>query len=226
MSYISFQPDPAVHTYRYRAAHIDAPRMPQLVGRFPQIHIITYISKKLWRTNHRYHAIQVIQGGEDPYGALRCRSFIAKEPQIIGLFCGKRSVKIRHPMGLRHPVRSITHVSWVGRKDRRMRRLNSYVMFRKHMSLRTYPLNPSYWSSQSLYTACCIWSVISSSSNLNRWSSSRGLFYHVPLKRDQGDSNWRLRFNDIPNAIGCTYHPYGVATIRRLLIIIGLFCRI
>jgi len=150
MSYISFQPDPVVHTYRYRAAHIDAPRMPQLVGQFPQIHIITYISKKLWRTNHRYHAIQVIQGGEDPYGALRCRSFIAKEPQIIGLFCGKRPVKIRHPMGLRHPVRSITHVSWVGRKDRRMRRLNSYVMFCKHMSLRTYPLNPSYWSSQSI----------------------------------------------------------------------------
>ena len=25
-------------------------------------------------------------------------------PQIIGLFCGKWPVKIRHPMGLRHPV--------------------------------------------------------------------------------------------------------------------------
>jgi len=107
-----------------------------------------------------------------------------------------------------------------------MRRLNSYVISRKHMSLRTYPLNPSYLSSQSLYTAHCIWSVISSSSNLNRWSSPLGLFYHVPLKKDQGDWDWRLRFNDIPNAIGCTYHPYGLATIRRLLTIIGLFCRI
>jgi len=32
------------------------------------------------------------------------RSFSAKEPPIIGLFCGKWPVKIRHPVGLRHPV--------------------------------------------------------------------------------------------------------------------------
>ena len=32
-------------------------------------------------------------------------------------------------------------------------------------------------------TAYCIWSVISSFSNLNRWSSSLGLFCHVPLKK-------------------------------------------
>jgi len=49
----------------------------------------------------------------------------------------------------------------------------------------------------------CIWSVISSFSNLNRWSSSPGLFYHVPLKRDQRNWDWRLRLNDTPNAIGC-----------------------
>jgi len=30
-----------------------------------------------------------VQGGEDPYDALGCRSFFAKEPFIIGLFCGK-----------------------------------------------------------------------------------------------------------------------------------------
>jgi len=55
-------------------------------------------------------------------------------------------------------------------------------------------------------TAYCIWSVIFSFSNLNRWSSSLGLFYHVPLKRDQGDWNWRLRYDDTPNAIGFTEH--------------------
>ena len=54
-------------------------------------------------------------------------------------------------------------------------------------------------------TAYCIWSVIFSFSNLNRRSSSLGLFYHIPLKRDQGDEDWRLRFyNDTPNATGCT----------------------
>jgi len=31
----------------------------------------------------------MIQGGEDSQDALICRSFFAKEPLIIGLFCGK-----------------------------------------------------------------------------------------------------------------------------------------
>jgi len=30
----------------------------------------------------------LIQGGEDPWDALSCRSFFAKEPLIIGLFGG------------------------------------------------------------------------------------------------------------------------------------------
>jgi len=54
-------------------------------------------------------------------------------------------------------------------------------------------------------TAYCISSVISSFSNLNRRSSSLGLFCHVPLKRDQGDWHQRLWLKDTPNAIGCTY---------------------
>jgi len=45
-----------------------------------------------------------VQGGEDPWDALSCRLFFAKEPPIIGLFCGKCPTQIRHPMGLRHPV--------------------------------------------------------------------------------------------------------------------------
>ena len=48
--------------------------------------------------------IGVIQGGEDPLDALSCRSFFAKEPLIIGLFCGKLRVKIRYHMDLRPPV--------------------------------------------------------------------------------------------------------------------------
>jgi len=52
-------------------------------------------------------------------------------------------------------------------------------------------------------TACCIWSVISPISALNRLPSSLGLFYHVPLKRDQVHWNWRIRLNDTPNANIC-----------------------
>jgi len=48
----------------------------------------------------------LLQGGEDPYNALRFGSLFAKEPLIIGLFCGTWSIKKRHPMGLGHPVLS------------------------------------------------------------------------------------------------------------------------
>jgi len=57
------------------------------------------------------------------------------------------------------------------------------------------------------HVAYCIWSVISSVSNLNRWSSSLGLFFHVSLERDQWDWNWRLRVRDTPNEIGCDTWP-------------------
>jgi len=58
----------------------------------------------------------------NPLDALSCRSFFAKEPLIIGLFCGKGPLKIRHPMGLRDPVHILhihvciciyIHISWV-----------------------------------------------------------------------------------------------------------------
>jgi len=54
----------------------------------------------------------VIQGGEDPYDALSCRSFFAKERIIIGLFSGKWPMKIRNPMRLRHPVNYMTRSYW------------------------------------------------------------------------------------------------------------------
>ena len=69
-----------------------------------------------------------------------------------------------------------------------------WVMSHKWMGHVTY----------SIGSACCIWSVISSISNLNRWWSSLGLFCHVPLKKDQRDGDWRLRWNDAPNATGYT----------------------
>jgi len=40
------------------------------------------------------------------------------------------------------------------------------------------------------------------------WSNSLGLFCHIPLKRDQWDSDWRLRLNATPIAIGCTFNDY------------------
>jgi len=45
---------------------------------------------------------------EDARNAFSCRSLFANEPLIIGLFCGKWPVMIRHPMHLRHPVLTIS----------------------------------------------------------------------------------------------------------------------
>jgi len=48
----------------------------------------------------------LVQGGEDSKDALSCRSFSTQEPLNIGRFCGKRPIKIRNPMSLRHPVKA------------------------------------------------------------------------------------------------------------------------
>jgi len=68
--------------------------------------IYVYIYKYVWIWKYAYMYIHIyiyqyvcihIQGGEDQWDALRCRTFSAKEPLIIGLFCGNWPVKIRHP---------------------------------------------------------------------------------------------------------------------------------
>jgi len=60
------------------------------------------------QNNHQWWIIwkaeYTIQGGKYAQDALSCRSLSAKEPLIIRLCCGKWPIKIRHPMGLRHPV--------------------------------------------------------------------------------------------------------------------------
>jgi len=42
--------------------------------------------------------------GLEDASSCRSRLFSAKNQSNIGLFCGKWLVKIRHPMGIRHPV--------------------------------------------------------------------------------------------------------------------------
>jgi len=51
----------------------------------------------------------MIQGGDDPRDALSCGPLSAKEPLIIGLFCGKCSTMIGHSMGLGHSVLITCH---------------------------------------------------------------------------------------------------------------------
>jgi len=46
----------------------------------------------------------VCTGWRRPIGYLKLQAISRKEPLIIVVFCGKWPMKIRHPMGLRHPV--------------------------------------------------------------------------------------------------------------------------
>jgi len=46
------------------------------------------------------------QDGEDPLDALSRRSFFAKEPLNLGLFCWKWRIQRRHPVAVRHPVQN------------------------------------------------------------------------------------------------------------------------
>ena len=43
-----------------------------------------------------------VQGGEDPSDAFSCRLFFAKEPLIIGLFCGRFPFKDEASYGIMH----------------------------------------------------------------------------------------------------------------------------
>jgi len=62
------------------------------------------------------------QGGEDAKIAWVCRSLSAKEPLIVGLSWGIWPIKIRHPMGLWHPVWMFVIYSWffvIGEEEQR-----------------------------------------------------------------------------------------------------------
>jgi len=65
-------------------------------------HIYVYLMSHLWTCTG--DGLDSHTGWSRPIDALSCRSLSAKEPLIIGLFCGKWPIKVRHPMGLRHPV--------------------------------------------------------------------------------------------------------------------------
>jgi len=69
------------------------------------INIYKYIHVYMFRTYmHTCRVHMYIQGGEDSWDPLRCRSFSTREPLNIGHFCGKWRIKIRDPMSLCHPV--------------------------------------------------------------------------------------------------------------------------
>jgi len=100
-------------------------------------------------------------------------------------------------MHLRHPVSCTYIITWLYLNHRYMRYICAkYIIYTFISDAYIQPI------ALHIYTAYCMWRVISSFSNLNRESSSFGFFCHVPLKTDQRDCKWRLRLNDTPLVIG------------------------
>ena len=58
-----------------------------------------FILRSVWNSH-----LWSVQGGEDSWDPLSCRSFCTTEPLNIGHFCGKWPIKIRDPIGLGHTV--------------------------------------------------------------------------------------------------------------------------
>ena len=105
-----------------------------------------------------------------------------------------------------------------GTSNPQINRVNRIYIIHVYNTWKSYIKNHVY-----MYTCGCAWSLTMKHVNRmhsllhlechffilkHRWSSSPGPVDHVPLKRDQGDWEWRLRFNDTPNAIGCISYIY------------------
>jgi len=70
----------------------------------------------IWLNHNRNMARCYVQGGENAQDAFCCMSLFAKEPLTIGLFNGKRPIKIRNPMSIGHPIPECLAMShWVER---------------------------------------------------------------------------------------------------------------
>jgi len=72
--------------------------------KYMYIYVYVYTARSRNKNSYSHKRVYHIQVGEDAQDAFSCKSLSAKEPLIIGLFCGKCPLKIRHPMHLRHPA--------------------------------------------------------------------------------------------------------------------------
>jgi len=116
-AFVLFTCDPTLHSYLY---------IIRLRTHSWRQETIWWHSHDLLSCDITYSRHKYVQGGEDPQDALSCRSFFAKEPPIIGLFCRKWLIEIRHPMRLRHPVRNFTSEQVICDTT------HSYVAWRMH----------------------------------------------------------------------------------------------
>jgi len=119
-----------------------------------------------WNLSCKDHSLQI-----------RGRSFSAKEPLMIGLFCVKWPMTTRHPMHLRHPVQSIAF----------------------GVSINLNLQSQSHWSPFSHFFNLKSQSMIEFSRSLSPQNLAK-----ETLRTQSSIEIWDLR-NGTPNAIGCMY---------------------
>jgi len=123
------------HTYTYIYIHIHT-----------HSHTNFLHNEKLTHMHESCH-ICLVQSGQDAQDPLRFRSLSAKVPLTTGLFCGKWSIKIKHSLHRRRPVR----VTWLAR-TRANESCHAYLV---HLELFLYKAKPAPVN-ESCHT-CLVW---------------------------------------------------------------------
>jgi len=161
-----------------------------------------------------------VQGGEDSWDPLSCRSFSTTEPLNIGHFCGKWPIKIRDPMSLRHPV------LWHRISKCRHYKLQQLV---QQLVLFAFQIPQKNCDSFHKVLSWLIYSI----STKSMVDSVRIMTILGGIRNDEfcGNCNntwWKLqKYIAFPPRVAMKYSTNdGVATMRRLLKSTGLVCRI
>jgi len=167
--------------------------------------------------------------------AFSCRSLSAKEPLTTGLFCRKWPTKIRQPMGRRTALKR-----WKGclklRVSFRQRATNYRALLAENGLRRSGILWVSVLGRSADLVEVSLFKLRTSSipiqSNSKNWLEvltcsqrlvqtvirlQRSRFVEVLTLRKYHGQTWSQNTNMLD--------AYGVATIRRLLHIVGLFCK-
>jgi len=102
---------------------------------------------------------------------ISCRSFSAKEPLIIGLFCGKRPVKIRYPMGL--------HTVWINQVNPHMN--GSYHSYMNSLYQIWTSQVTHGWVMSHIDESCHTWmSHVTHTGTNQRWTHSQCIHTITP----------------------------------------------
>ena len=104
--------------------------------------------------------------------------------------------------------------------------MRKYEKIRENIRSHINEKPPILIEKRSVTSADCIRSAIFPISKPNQFFNSLRLFCHIPLKRDQLDSDWRMRLHDTSNAIGCTalirIHLYEKPLILSTAVVGGI----